>query len=290
MTNRIQDILSFIDNDEQQASTTPSTNATQDATPDASQDASQDASPPTTTQIPKPNISNNTSTIDLNMFNDDKMYNKFSRQMKKNKFPMIFEGKILNDESEAIAFKNDILNHRKENRKMLRQQKIQNSKMKFDAMPTVDENKDSEYYEQDGMIYQVPKSPYAVVKDGVKRVIPKTSKKDTKAIAETIKKHGGKEAMKNLVKAESEDRFQEISSDIINSSSDEEVKNSYYNHVNNNLASDQTWNQASFLKMMYNMMKENEELKSNAAKYQQQIESAKPKRMQSGLNPALFKR
>ena len=272
MTNRIQDILSFIDqNDEQQASTTPSADVSQDV----NEDVKQDATPAVTTQIPKPNVSNDASTIDLNMFNDDKFYQKFSRQMKKNKFPMIFEGKILNDESEAIAFKNDILNHRKENRKMLRQQKIQNSKMKFDAMPTVDENKDSEYYEQDGMIYQVPKSPYAVVKDGVKRVIPKTSKKDTKAIAETIKKHGGKEAMKNLVKAESEDRFQEISSDIINSSSDDEVKNRFYNHVNNDFAPDQTWNQASFLKLMYNMMKENEELKSNAAKYQQQIESAK---------------
>lgn len=279
MTNRIQDILSFIDRDndqnEQQQS---STDVSQDATPVSTANFSSSQS--TSTSSPS---SSSSSTIDLNMFNDDKVYNKFSRQMKKNKYPMLFEGKILNNESEAIAFKNDILNHRKENRKMLRQQKIQNSKMKFEAMPAVDENKDSEYYEQDGMIYQIPKSPYAVVKDGVKRIIPKTSKKDTKAIAETIKKHGGKEAMKNLVKAESEDKFQELSSDIINSSSDDEVKNRYYNHVHNDFAPDKTWNRESFLNLMQQMIQMQNDVN-------QLKESTKPKRLQGGLNPALFKR
>lgn len=283
MSNRIQDILSFIDRDnDQQTSPSPSADVIDDASPVSTPVSTANFSSSQSTSTSSPS-SSSSSTIDLNIFNDDKMYNKFSRQMKKNKYPMLFEGKILNNESEAIAFKNDILNHRKENRKMLRQQKIQNSKMKFEAMPAVDEDKDSEYYEQDGMIYQVPKSPYAVVKDGVKRIIPKTSKKDTKAIAETIKKHGGKEAMKNLVKAESEDRFQELSSDIINSSGDDDVKNSYYNHVHNDFAPDKTWNQESFLNLMQQMIQMQNDVN-------QLKESTKPKRLQGGLNPALFKR
>ena len=283
MSNRIQDILSFIDRDnDQQTSPSPSADVIDNASPASTSESTANFSSSQSTSTSSPS-SSSSSTIDLNMFNDDKVYNKFSRQMKKNKYPMLFEGKILNNESEAIAFKNDILNHRKENRKMLRQQKIQNSKMKFEAMPAVDEDKDSEYYEQDGMIYQVPKSPYAVVKDGVKRVIPKTSKKDTKAIAETIKKHGGKEGLKNLVKAESEDRFQELSSDIINSSGDDEVKNRYYNHVNNDLAPDRTWNRESFINLMQQMMQMQNDVN-------QLKESAKPKRLQGGLNPALFKR
>lgn len=271
MTNRIQDILSFIDRDNDQ-------NEQQQS----SADVSQDVSPALPSSTSSPSLPSS-STIDLNMFNDDKVYNKFSRQMKKNKYPMLFEGKILNNEAEAIAFKNDILNARKEHRRTVKQNKIQNSKMKFEAMPAVDEDKDSEYYEQDGMIYQVPKSPYAVVKDGVKRVIPKTSKKDTKAIAETIKKHGGKEGLKNLVKAESEDRFQELSSDIINSSGDDEVKNRYYNHVHNDFAPDKTWNRESFMNLMQQMMQMQNDVN-------QLKESTKPKHLQGGLNPALFKR
>ena len=269
MNQRVADILNYLD--ESQPQTTSSNENVSD---------NAEAQP---TPQPQPQTQAQTPVDDLNAFNDDKVFNKFSRQMKKKKFPMIFEGRVFNNETEAIAFKNDVLNHRKENRKMLRQQKIQNSKMNFDAMPTVDENKDSEYYEQDGMIYQVPKTPYAVVKDGVKRVIPKTSKKDTKAIAETIKKHGGNEAMKNLVKAESEDRFQEISSHIINSSGDDNVKNIYYNHVNNDLASDHTWHREAFMNLMQQMMQMQNDMN-------QLKESTKPKRMQGGLNPALFKR
>ena len=269
MNQRVADILNYLDESQPTQTTTSNDNEPSD------EETEVQSSTPTQPQAQM-------SVDDLNAFNDDKVFNKFSRQLKKNKYPMIFEGRVFNNETEAFAFKNDILNHRKENRKMLRQQKITNSKMNFEAMPTVDENKDSEYYEQDGMIYQIPKSPYAVVKDGVKRVIPKTSKKDTKAIAETIKKHGGKEAMKNLVKAESEDKFQEISSHIINSSGDDDVKNKYYNHVNNDLASDHTWHKEAFMNLIQQMMQMQNDVN-------QLKESAKPKRMQGGLNPALFK-
>lgn len=270
MNQRVADILNYLDESQPQTTSEQTSEQTTEQTQ------------PLTQPLTKPQTPTTTPVDDLNAFNDDKVYNKLSRQLKKKKFPMIFEGRVFNNETEAIAFKNDVLNHRKENRRMLRQQKITNSKMNFEAMPTIDENKDSEYYEQDGMIYQVPKTPYAVVKDGVKRIIPKTSKKDTKAIAETIKKHGGKEAMKNLVKAESEDMFQELSSDIINSSGDDEMKSRYYNHVNNDLASDKTWSKEVFMNLMQQMMQMQNDVN-------QLKESAKPKHIQGGLNPALFK-
>lgn len=290
MNQRVTDILNYLDQDE------PKT------------DVIDDASTAVTTQIPKQdetaNFSNSQSTstsspslpsssaTDLSAFNDDKVYNKLSRQMKKNKFPMIFEGRVFNNEGEAQVFKQQVLASRRDYKRSLKQKKIQESQMNFDAMPTLnDDSSDFEdIYEDDGYVYKKSKAPYAIVKDGKKKLIPKTSAKDTKKIYKSIESTSGKEAIKHLVKAESEEDFRIRSNEAMNKVNDDDVKNSYYNHTHNDFADDKTWNQASFLKMMYNMMKENEELKSNAAKYQQQIESAKPKRMQGGLNPALFKR
>lgn len=286
MSERIQNILSFIDqHDDSESSAPVSTNNESNNETNETEDIPSTTS--TTVPTTVPTTTSTTSSTDssptsiLDSFLDNKQYNAFVRKMKSKKgYPFIMNNQVFNNESEALAFKNDILNTRREHRKIVKQNKIQNSKMNFEAMPTVDEDKDLEYYEQDGMLYKIPKSPYAVVKDGVKRVIPKTSNKETKAIATVIKKQGGKDAMKNLVTSTSEDQFQQVSSDIINASNDETVKNMYHNHVHNDFAPDKTWNQESFLRTMQSMMNEMQSMK----------ESMKPKRLQGGLNPALLRK
>lgn len=282
MNQRVADILNYLDQDE------PKT----DANTDVNTDVTQDASPPSTTQIPKPNVSNNVST-DLSAFNDDKMYNKLSRQMKKKKFPMIFEGRVFNNEGEAQLFKQQVLASRRDYKRSLKQKKIKESTMNFDAMPTLNDDSSDfdDLYEDDGYVYRKSKAPYAIVKDGVKKLIPKTSTKDAKKIYKSIESTSGKDAIKHLVKAESEEDFKQKSDEAMNKVNDDDVKNSYYNHTHNDFASDSTWSQASFLKMMYAMMKENEELKSNAMKRQQEIQQvhkqiANPFR----INPALMKK
>lgn len=282
MNQRVADILNYLDQDE------PKTDVMNDAT----QDATQDASPPSTTQIPITNVSNNAST-DLSAFNDDKMYNKLSRQMKKKKFPMIFEGRVFNNEGEAQVFKQQVLASRRDYKRSLKQKKIQESQMNFDAMPTLndDSSEFEDLYEEDGYVYKKSKVPYAVHKDGKKKLIPKTSSKDTKKIYKSIESTSGKEGIKHLVKAESEEDFRTRSDEAMNKVADDDVKNSYYNHMHNDFADDKTWNQASFLKLMYQMMKENEELKSNAMKRQQEIQQvhkqiANPFR----INPALMRK
>lgn len=283
MNQRVTDILNYLDQDD----------VKQDASQDTNTDVSQDVTPAVTTQIPKQDNSPNTSTSDLSAFNDDKMYNKLSRQMKKNKFPMIFEGRVFNNEGEAQVFKQQVLASRRDYKRNLKQKKIQESQMNFDAMPTLKDDSDEfdDLYEDDGYVYKKSKAPYAIVKDGKKKLIPKTSSKDTKKIYKSIETTSGKDAIKHLVKAESEEDFRTRSDEAMNKVNDDDVKNSYYNHTHNDFASDSTWNQASFLKLMYQMMKENEELKSNAAKYQQtqqqqHKQSANPFR----LNPALMKK
>ena len=206
---------------------------------------------------------------------------------------MLFEGRVFNDETEAQLFKQQVLASRRDYKRNLKQKKINESNMNFNALPTLnDDSSDFEdLYEDDGYIYRKAKAPYAVVKDGKKKIIPKTSSKDAKKIYKSIESTSGKDAIKHLVKAESEEDFRTKSDEAMNKVEDNDVKNSYYNHTHNDFAPDSTWSQASFLKMMYAMMKENEELKSNAMKRQQEIQQvhkqiANPFR----INPALMKK
>lgn len=283
MNQRVADILSYLDHDEQQTSTpTP--------TP-AEGDDNVDISPPiTTSKTPKQQQEPTSSTaIDLSIFNDDKVYNKLARQLKKNKYPMIFEGTVLNSEADAQMFKQQILSSRREYKRNQKQKKIQESQMNFEAMPTLNSDDFEDIYEEDGYVYKKSKYPYAVHKDGKKKLIPKTSVKDTKKIYQTIESTSGKEGIKHLVKASSDEEFKTKSDEFMNKVNDEDVRNRYYNHTHNDFADDKTWNQASFLKLMYAMMRENEELKSNAKKQsqqQQQQQSSNPFR----LNPALMKK
>ena len=223
----------------------------------------------------------------LDAFNDDKMYNKFSRQLKKKQFPMIFEGRVFNNEGEAQMFKQQVLAHRRDFKRDLKQKKIKESQMNFDAMDSI--NSDSDDYEDliedDGYIYKKSKYPYAVNKDGKKKIIPKTSKKDTKRIYKSIESSSGKEGIKHLVKAESDEDFRSKSDEAINKVDDDDIRNSYYNHTHNDFANDRTWNQESFLKLIYSMMKENEELKQANAK-QQQFNNQSTMR----INPLLLKK
>jgi len=278
MTNRIQDILAYIDRDEEQtSSTTPSAD---DTVP------KQSASTASTT------TASTTPIADLSVFNDDKVYNKLARQLKKNKYPMIFEGTVLNSEADAQMFKQQILASRRDYKRSIKQKKIQEPQMNFEALPTLNDDDFEDLYEEDGYVYKKSKYPYAVHKDGKKKIIPKTSVKDTKKIYKSIESASGKEGIKHLVKAGSDEEFKTRSDEVINKVNDEDIRNSYYNHVHNDFADDKTWNQASFLKLMYNMMKENEELKSNAKKQQQHQHQHQQQQSsnQFRLNPALMKK
>lgn len=285
MNQRITDILNYLDQGEQQASAPAKPVAVEE-------DDDVDISPPvSTSKAPKQQQQQQqqpSAAIDLSVFTDDKMYNKLARQMKKNKYPMIFEGQVLNSEAEAQMFKQQVIASRRDYKRGLKQKKIQESQMNFEVMPTLHDDDFEDIYEEDGYVYKKSKVPYAVHKDGKKKIIPKTSVKDTKKIYKSIESTSGKDGIKHLVKAGSDEEFKTRSDEVINKVNDEDVKNSYYNHVHNDFADDKTWNQGSFLKLMYAMMRENEDLKSNAKKQQQAQQSQSPNQFR--LNPALMKK
>jgi len=285
MNQRVADILNYLDQGEEQAPT-PAKPVSEEVEED-----DDDITPPSTRKTPKKQATapeQTSAAIDLSIFNDDKVYNKLARQLKKNKYPMIFEGTVLNSEADAQMLKQQILASRRDYKRALKQKKIQESQMNFDAMPTLNDDDFEDLYEEDGYVYKKSKYPYAVHKDGKKKLIPKTSVKDTKKIYKSIESSAGKEAIKHLVKAESDEEFKTRSDEVINKVNDEDVRNSYYNHVHNDFADDKTWNQASFLKLMYNMMKENEELKTNARQQQQRAQQQQQNPFR--LNPALMKK
>lgn len=278
MNQRVTDILSYLDQGEQQAPTPESTPV---AASEPTEDDNKDVSSLVTAKTPRQQAP---TAVDISMFNDDKVYNKLARQLKKNKYPMLFEGQVFNSAADAQMFKQQILASRRDYKRDIKQKKIQESQMNFEAMPTLHDDDFEDLYEEDGYVYKKSKHPYAVHKDGKKKIIPKTSTKDTKKIYKSIESTAGKEAIKHLVKADSDEEFKTRSDEVINKVNDEDVRNSYYNHSHNDFADDRTWSQPSFLKLMYSMMKENEELKSNASKQKQQ--QPNPFR----LNPALIKK
>lgn len=270
MNQRVADILNYLDESQPQSS------------------SSEQTQPQQQSSLP-------TSVDDLNAFNDDKMYNKLSRQLKKNKYPMIFEGRVFNNEGEAQMFKQQVLASRRAFKQDLKQKKIQESQMNFDAMPSLNSDSDGveDLIEQDGYIYKKSKSPYAIVKDGKKKLIPKTSKTDTKRIYKSIESASGKEGIKHLVKAESDEDFRSRSDEAMNKVNDDNIRNSYYNHTHNDFADDKTWNQASFLKLMYAMMKENEELKAANSRQEQKRQQANVAQQLNNpmrINPLLLKK
>ena len=284
MNQRVADILNYLDESQPQQTSSEQTQSS----------STEQTQPQTQPQTPIQTQSSNDSE-DLNAFNDDKMYNKLSRQLKKKKFPMIFEGRVFNNEGEAQMFKQQVLASRRAFKQDLKQKKIQNSQMNFDAMPSLNSDSDDfeDLIEQDGYIYKKSKSPYAIVKDGKKKLIPKTSKTDTKRIYKSIESTSGKEGIKHLVKAESDEDFRTRSDEAINKVNDDNIKNSYYNHTHNDFADDRTWNQASFLKLMYSMMKENEELKAANTRQQQQRQQANVAQQLNNpmrINPLLLKK
>lgn len=280
MNQRVADILNYLDESQ------PQTPSTEQTTEQHSEELS----------IAKPERSvSEANDGDLNAFNDDKMYNKLSRQLKKKKFPMIFEGRVFNNEGEAQMFKQQVLASRRAFKNEAKQKKIQNSQMNFDAMPSLNSDSDEfeDLYEDNGYIYKKSKSPYAIVKDGKKKLIPKTSKTDTKKIYKSIESASGKEGIKHLVKAESDEDFRTRSDEAMNKVNDDNIRNSYYNHTHNDFADDRTWSQASFLKLMYSMMKENEELKQANSRQQQQRQQANVAQQLNNpmrINPLLLKK
>lgn len=216
---------------------------------------------------------------------DDKVFKSFSRKCSKTEnFPVVIDGRIFNSKDELLSYKHDIIVRRRENRRTTNEKKINETRMKTNKMSDVNLSDEENVVEHEGMLYKVGQ-PYAIkVGDKVKK-IPKTSKKDTKAIVEEVKRRKGKNGLTELLQTE-EPKFTETTEKLTNDS-DEEFKDMLYNHLHNEFVNDKTFNKTTYIRYMRELMEENAKLK----KEKLQREANTPQRQFSnpfGLNPKLL--
>lgn len=276
MSEVIDNIIAFINQPDDSEPASP-------ATPDQPNPAPQQATPAATPAQQTPAA---TPKVDLSSFTDDKKFKSFSRRCTTIKsYPAIIDGHLFNSEDEMKQYKRDVIAYRREQRQQSNEKKVRETKMNVDKFEDL-KSDDEHVIEHEGMLYKVSQ-PYAIISNGEKKKIPKTSNKDRKRIVEEVKKQKGKEGLVELVKAPDSEFTQ--TTENLTADSDEDFKTMMFNHLHNDFANDSTFTKSSYLKFMKQLMDENKQLKKQARQQQQQ-QQHQPQRimMVSGMNPRLL--
>ena len=225
---------------------------------------------------------------------DDVKFKAFSRKCsRQSTFPVVIDGRVFQSKDELTQFKHDIIVRRRQNRQSSNEKKVQQTRMKTDALPEVPSDEEH-VIEHEGMMYRVTQ-PYAIkVGDKVKK-LPTTSKRDRKAIVDEIQQKKGKEGLAELVRAE-DDKFAETA-EKLTQDSDAELKDMLYNHLHNEFVNDKTFSKQSYINFMRQLMEENKRLNralnDRTPHAQPSQQHAAPNPFGSnplGLNPKLFNR
>ena len=280
MSDVIDNIIAFINQPDDgdtsaQQTPAPSTQAQQTPTPSTPQ--------------PQPQQAQTSPTVDLSTFTDDKKFKSFSRRCTSIKsYPAIIDGHLFNSEDEMKQYKRDVIAYRREQRQQSNEKKVRETKMKVDRLEDV-KSDDEHVIEHEGMLYKVSQ-PYAIISNGEKKKIPKTSNKDRKRIVEEVKKQKGKEGLVELVKTP-DDEFTQTT-ETLTADADDDFKTMLFNHLHNDFTNDATFSKSAYLKFMKQLMEENKQLKKQAQHQQQQQQQQQPQRvmMVSGMNPRLLGR
>ena len=219
---------------------------------------------------------------DNDFYKDTKKYNKMLRDIKKIKnYPSILSindnNRIFNNENELNEFKKTIMKNRREYNKEQRKTKIDNTQLNLDKLPEIED--DEELINDDNIYYKRGRIEAVKHNDKIKK-IPSTNKKDRKKIYNNIKDN--KEVMTNLTKSKDDEEFNEIMKNAINNN---EVKEIYEQHKQNDINKDNTWTRNEFYKYMLNMIEASE---PQQTQQQKQIKQKHKNVMSYGLNPALL--
>ena len=215
--------------------------------------------------------------IDNDFIKDTKQYNKVLRNIKKIKtYPNIINNRVFNNEEELNEYKKMIMKNRREYNKEQRQTKINQTRLNLDKLPDIED--DEELINDDNIYYKRGRIEGVKHNDKIKK-IPSTNKQDRKKIYNNIKDN--KEVMTNLTKSKDDEEFDEIMKNAINNN---DVKEIYEQHKQNDINKDNTWTRNEFYKYMLNMIEASE-----SPQQQPQRETKKNKKTMSyGLNPALL--
>lgn len=188
-------------------------------------------------------IPNNYDTDKLDsVVSDDKQYNSISRKLRNRKsFPCNVSGFVFNSETDLLAFKQNIQQKRRQFVRDSKAEKIRNTKLQTENLETMDQD---ETVTENDCLYST-RNPVGFVRNGQAYRIPRTNKKDRTEIYNAISSN--KQAMNELIQADNEDRFNEIS---LNTISNSDTKRKLKNHIDNDIIRDTTWNREEFYRMI----------------------------------------
>ena len=185
----------------------------------------------------------------------DKQYKNTLRKLnkinKKNNYPAVIningQNLLYNSADELNTYITNLkADRRKRNKELLKKNIEINDNLN---KPYEDDDND---IEDDGIIYKKGIIK-AVVKDNKKYKVPSTNKRDRQKIYNNIKNN--KELLTELTKAKDDNEFYNISLQKM----DKETMDIAKPHIENNINKDSTWNKASFMQMMSNLVKKYDE-------------------------------
>lgn len=252
--DKINEILNFIDNSQQQA--------TEPATEPAAEPA-EPATEPTAGDL---------------YDGDNKKYNKTKRDINKiltkGTFPAVINGVVFNNSSELQNYKRSLLTSYREYNKKLTKKNLKEFTAKHPPEELEELDKEKILME-DEIIYSKGKI-IGFVCDGKHYKIPTTNKKKTKEIISNLKP----EAKKELLTTEDPEKFMNITKKNIKSP---QLLQELEQHRDiNNLQRDNTWNRQIY----YNLMLR--EMEKQKQKYNLPSKRPLPQAVQFGVNPMLF--
>ena len=286
--DKVSQILNFIDGNvaETHKEETPSYSPQEETPSDSPQEETQEhpkGYPTNGGRIQEAQTINETKeeaspteeTEQLNKSDYSKMMKQIKKLQRSNDWPNTIKingkNKIINSLDELTQIEEQHKQQHKEQLKRERQERIKNTKL-----TKLNKASDSDTITDDDYIYKKPRDVYAIKKDGESLKVPKTSKKDTKKIYKAVS--NDKETLKKLVKAKTQDEFNDITNDAIQ---DDELKETVYNHTHNDINDDRTWNQTTLIRLLMNEMNKNKT-------YQRSAET--PHINKGSFNPALLRR
>jgi len=275
--DKINEILNFIDNSQQQA--TEQEPAEQPATEPATEPAAEPATEPATEQ-PQPATEQPAEppAADNLYDGDNKKYNKTKRDINKlltkGTFPAVINGVVFNNSSDLQNYKRSLLTSYREYNKKLTKKNLKEFTAKHPPEELEELDKEKILME-DEIIYSKGKI-IGFVCDGKHYKIPTTNKKKTKEIISNLQP----EAKKELLTTEDPEKFMNITKKNIKSP---QLLQELEQHRDiNNLQRDNTWNRQIY----YNLMLR--EMEKQKQKYNLPSNRPLPQAVQFGVNPMLF--
>lgn len=277
--DKINEILNFIDNNQQQTNTETNPEPVEETNPEPLEETNPEPMEETNPEaVEEPNPEAVPQPLNNLYDGDNKKYNKIKRDINKlltkGNFPVVINGVVYNNSSDLQIYKQNLLSSYREYNKKLTKKNLKEFTEKHP--PEELEELDKEKILMDEEIIYSQGKIIGFVCNGKHYKIPTTNRKKTKEIISELQP----EIKKELLTTEDPDKFINITKSNIKSP---QLQQELELHRDiNNLQKDNTWNR----KIYYNLMLR--EMEKQKQKNILPSNKPLPQAVQYGVNPRLF--